>query len=522
MRHKGILRKSWLIVLIALILVSADLVAYSPQKVAADDLPVREGPPLLPGPEEEYVPDQVIVKFKPGTPTQAKERLNKSLGTSVIHISPRGRFKVLKIAEEKTVAAMVDIYSRQAIVEYAEPNYIRYATWSPDDTRYSYQWHFDQINLEAAWDLDTTAPNYGGDSSVIVAILDTGVAYETYDVYQICPDLNSFTFWTNSGETAGNSIDDDGNGYVDDIHGWDFVNSDAHPNDDNNHGTHVCGTIAQSTNNAFGVAGIAFNTTIMPLKVLPGGIAEEADGIYYAADNGAKIINMSLGGAGTSNTERDALAYAHSAGVTIIAAAGNTGHTTNTVEYPAAYDDYVIAVGATSYNQTRSYYSTYGSYLDIAAPGGDLTADENDDGYADGVLQITFGGSSELTTWYYYYMQGTSMATPHVAGVAALILAKNPTWNPEQVRHALQSTATDKGTAGHDDIYGWGLIDALAAVNSSLPTAASYSNATHTTACDNFTDYGTEHTAYMYSTGLLPSHDYRMVYYDGEDTKRVT
>jgi subtilisin family serine protease len=279
--------------------------------------------------------------------------------------------------------------------------------------------------------------------------------------------LASTNFWTNPGETPGNSTDDDGNGYVDDINGWDFVNSDAHPNDDNNHGTHVTGTIAQSTNNTVGVAGIAFNTTIMPIKVwgnTGGGThTQTADGFYYAADNGAHIINYS-GGGSHSITKQNAVAYARNAGVIIIAAAGNDYQTGNDPGYPAAYDDYVIAVGATRYDETRSYYSNTGSYLDIAAPGGDLTIDQNSDNYSDGVLQQTFT-SGNVTDFKYYFIQGTSMATPHVAGVAALILAKHPAWNAAQVRYAIQSTATDKGTAGRDDEYGWGLIDALAALS---------------------------------------------------------
>jgi len=460
-----------------------------PSAQAAEPLQAQEAPAA---PEEEYVLDQIIVKFKHGTLSAAVEQLNQTLGTEVIYTSPFAWFKVLQIPEGKTVAEMVNVYSEQAIVEYAEPNYIRHAAWSPNDPLYPYQWHFAQINLGAAWDLDTIAPLYGGDPSIIVAIIDTGVAYETYDGYVQAPDLASTTF----------------------TGGYDFVNNDAHPNDDNCHGTHVCGTIAQSTNNGEGVAGIAFNTVIMPIKVLPGGIAEEADGIYYATDNGANIINLSLSGPGTSITEENAVAYAYNHGVTIICAAGNDYETGNDPEYPAAYDDYCIAVGATRYDQAHAPYSNTGSYLDIAAPGGDITVDQNDDGYADGVLQQTFA-EGDPTDFGYYFLQGTSMACPHVAGVAALILAENPSFTPDQVRQALESTATDLGDAGRDDVYGWGLLNAAAAVSwapAGAPTVTSNPAASveETTATLNgtVTDDGGEACPYRFGYGTTQGGPY--------------
>ena len=416
--------------------------SHSP--VQADELLRVRAVPT--SPEEEYVPDQIIVKFKTGICSATKVDLYKRLGASVFYTSPYAGFEVVQIPEGKTVAEIVEAYSKESIVEYAEPNYIRRACWAPNDPYYPYQWHFDQINVETAWDLDTTAPNYGGDPSIVVAVLDSGVAYENYGIYQKAPDLANTNF----------------------VQGWDFVNSDAHPNDDVNHGTHVCGTIAQSTHNTIGVAGIAFNTTIMPIKTLSitgGTHVQMADGFHYAADNGAHIINYSAGGV-HSTTKENAVIYARNAGVIIIAAMGNDGDTTNDTSYPAAYNDYVIAVGATRYDETRSYYSSYGSHCDIAAPGGDTRAwvDQNNDGYVDGVLQQTFVSGDPTDFSYYYFFQGTSMATPHVSGVAALILAEHPTWTAAQVRHALLSTATDKGTSGRDDEYGWGLLDAYEAL----------------------------------------------------------
>jgi len=299
---------------------------------------------------------------------------------------------------------------------------------------------------------------------------DTESGSGTWEItkYEQAPDLASTNFWVNSGETAGNSIDDDSNGYTDDINGWDFINSDAHPNDDDGHGTHVTGTIAQSTNNSLGVAGIAFNTTIMPIKILgadgSGFHSQIADGIYYAVNNGTKIINMSLGGPASSTLE-NAIAYAYTNGVTVIAACGNSN--TNSCGYPAAYDSYVIAVGATQYDETRAPYSDYGSSLDIVAPGGNTGLDQNGDSYADGVLQNTFGDTP--VDWSYWFYQGTSMSTPHASGVAALLLAENSSLTPSQIRTTLESTAEDLGTAGWDQYYGYGLIDAEAALASLGP-----------------------------------------------------
>ncbi|HDN66058.1 MAG TPA: hypothetical protein ENF23_07220 [Methanosarcinales archaeon] len=198
------------------------------------------------------------------------------------------------------------------------------------------------------------------------------------------------------------------------VSGYDFVNDDAHPNDDEGHGTHVTGTIAQTTNNEYGVAGVAFDCSIMPVKVLDkygsGTYADITDGIYFATNNGAQVISISLGGTSTSPTLENALAYANGKGVTIVCSADNTGPNGDP-GYPAAYDAYCIAVGATRYDETVSYYSTNGEYVDIAAPGGDIYVDQNGDGYGDGVLQQTHDGSDH-TTFRYYFYQGTSMAAP--------------------------------------------------------------------------------------------------------------
>ena len=394
----------------------------------------------------EHVPDEILVKFKPGAREDAINKINSDYRTSDKSTLLSGT-KVLKISSNKTVEEMVEAYSSLPEVEYAEPNYIAHAFMVPDDPLYSYQWHLDNdvyggIHMEPAWDISTG-------SGVVVAVLDTGVAYENYGIYCQAPDLAGTTF----------------------VSGYDFVNGDAHPNDDEGHGTHVAGTVAQTTNNYYGVAGVAFDCSIMPVKVLNetgyGAYSGIANGIYYATDNGADVISMSLGGPTPSPTLEDAVAYAYNNGVTVVAAVGNEYQHGNPPQYPAAYDDYIIAVGATRYDEIRSYYSNTGSYLDLTAPGGDITVDQNSDGYGDGVLQQTFSGGDpcDFGLWFF---QGTSMATPHVSGVAALLIANGVT-GPDNVRNRLESTAEDKGTPGWDEEYGWGIVDAYAALLPDLP-----------------------------------------------------
>lgn len=414
-----------------------------------------------------WVPNEIIVKFKKHLPKDHISQINRRHGTSVLSTSPFAGFKTIMVPAGKTPKQLIELYNREPDIEYAELNYYAYAHLEPpSDPYYYYQWNMDDtykwtgtisdpyrelvdgtnpfggyngggINLEPAWDITT------GDPNVIIAVLDTGAAYETYKNFVQAPDLANTRF----------------------VPGHDFVNNDDHPNDDDGHGTHVTGTIAQSTNDNLGVAGIAYNCSIMPVKVLSkrgeAPYTTIADGVYFAADNGADIINLSLGGPYDSATLRDAVAYAYNKGVTIICSAGNDGAGAPP-SYPAAYDAYCIAVGATRYDQTRAYYSTTGSFVDLSAPGGDINVDQNGDGYADGILQQTFGLSpKDLGYWFY---EGTSMAAPHVSGVAALLISTGVT-GPDAVREALEGSTEDLGTPGKDAEYGWGLIDAYAALN---------------------------------------------------------
>jgi len=399
-----------------------------------------------------WVPNEIIVKFKKGLSEDHINQTNRRHGTSVLYTSPFAGFKTIMVPAGKTPRQVVELYNREPDIEYAELNYYAYALFVPDDPYYIYQWHLYEtyagINIEPAWDITT------GDPNVIVAVVDTGVAYENYGGrFGQAPDLANTNF----------------------VAGYNFVKNNEHANDDDGHGTHVAGTIAQSTNNGIGGAGVAFNCSIMPVKVLAkrgrvssGSHADIASGIYFAADNGADVINMSLGGPSGSNTLRDAVAYAYGKGVTIICAAGNDGAGAP-ASYPAAYDEYCIAVGATRYDQASAYYSTTGSYVDITAPGGQIyiegttqILDQNGDSYGDGILQQTFGRNPK--DWGYWFYQGTSMAAPHVSGVAALLISTGVT-GPDAIREALEDTAEDLGTPGRDVEYGWGLVDAYAALN---------------------------------------------------------
>lgn len=385
----------------------------------------------LPNRDSEFVSGEIVVKFKNGVENTEISKINSKNGLSIVSTSNFAGFQRLKIPQGKTVSEIVDIYKNNPNVEYAEPNYIADACMVPNDQYYINQWNLHGlseggISMEPAWDIATG-------SGVTVAIIDTGI--------RVGSDLSGTCF----------------------VSGYDFVNNDNDPTDDNGHGTHVAGTVAQRTNNNQGVAGVAFNACLMPVKVLDrygsGSYADIADGIYFAVDHGANIISMSLGGSSYSYALENALAYAYNHGVTCFAAAGNGGK--NGLLYPAAYDAYVIAVGATQFDKTRAPYSNYGSSLDVVAPGGNTDLDQNGDGYEDGILQQTFSGNH----WGYYFYEGTSMATPHVSGVAALLYSKGVT-SPDEIRNVLQSTAVDLGSSGWDMYYGYGLINAYAALQS--------------------------------------------------------
>lgn len=442
------------------------------------------------------VPGEILVKFKHGIPEKAIEAINKQHSASVIDVSPLG-FMRLSIPKGRSVEQMVQTYSMNPNVEYAEPNAICRAVMTPNDPFYSFQWHLDNdeyggINIEDAWDISTG-------EGVVVAVLDTGVAYEDYDAdndgsldYKLLDDLEETTF----------------------VEGWDFVNLDSHPNDDHWHGTHVTGTIAQSTNNSFGAAGVAFGASIMPIKVLnasgSGSASQLVNGILYAANHGAKVINMSLAFPwyyailfpNQLESVHSAIQYAYNQGVTIVAAAGNDG--ANSVAYPAAFEE-CIAVGATQYNEMLAPYSNWGVELDLTAPGGNLDLNQNGDTLKDGVLQRTIDPWNGPLYFSTILAEGTSMASPHVAGVAALVIALGVT-GPDNVRQVLQSTGEDHGGGGWDVVYGWGIVDAYAAVVEAMGGVCTDSDGDSYSTCDGDCDDG-DNTVWQLLTGYVDNDD---------------
>lgn len=300
---------------------------------------------------------------------------------------------------------------------------------SPNDPRYAEQWNFQMVGAEAAW-------KRSRGTGVVVAVIDTGVSGTSSGKGQACRDFGSTTF------TAG----------------YDFVNRDTDPYDDHGHGTHVAGTIAEATNNSEGVAGLAYGATIMPLKVLSasgsGTSADIADAIRWAADKGANVINMSLGSPFPDAVIRSACTYASKKGVVIVAAAGNSGK--QGVGYPAAYSE-CIAVSSVGPSGKLAGYSSWGKQVALAAPGGDIGGYSDRDESA-GILQNTnlpveYGGQGDG----YYAFQGTSMASPHVAAAAALVMAQGIK-DPAKVRKALTESAA-KVTGGDVKKYGAGILN---------------------------------------------------------------
>lgn len=305
--------------------------------------------------------------------------------------------------------------------EFIEPNYIYSFREVPNDPDYSKQWNLRSIKVESAWD-ETKG------SGVTVAVIDTGIS--------IVPDLKDTKF----------------------VPGYDFVNDQVEATDDSGHGTHVAGTIAQSTNNNYGVAGIAYEASLMPLKVLSafggGTVADIAEAIKFAADHDADVINMSLGGGGESQLLKEAIAYAYEKGVVVVAAAGNANQ--NAASYPARFP-HVIGVAALDAAGEKAPYSNFGAGVDISAPGGSGTG-------AGGILQETI--QPETGKAVFVGFQGTSMAAPHVAGVAALVKAAGIA-EPDQVLNVLQKSSL----VIQDDAlnyFGAGQLDAAAAVKLAL------------------------------------------------------
>jgi serine protease len=401
-------------------------------------------------PSSPSVPGEWIVHFREGIAPERQLQATSSIGIAMKDRLASGRHFVISLPAGRE-GPLTQRLLTDPTVEFVEPNLIWSLASTPDDEFFESQWHLPMIQADDAWDITRG-------EGVTVAVLDTGVAFEDYGPFAQAPDLAGTTFISPHNSVSGNS----------------------HPNDDDGHGTHVAGTIAQNTDNLIGVAGVAPDATVMPVKVCLVVVgcpsSAIADGIYWAVDNGADVINLSLGGSDIAEAVFDALDYAESGGVVVVAAAGNGGDDAigdPALDYPAAVST-VISVGAVGFDALRAPYSNYGSgegesTLDLVAPGGDTSVDLNEDGYADGVLQNTFLHSCDsapidFSAFDYCFYQGTSMATPHVAGVAALVLSAHPDLTPAQVREALRCSALDLGEPGDDLEYGSGLVQAVDAL----------------------------------------------------------
>ncbi len=402
--------------------------------------------------KSDYRSGELIVRFdetgyakKPPRPAEkvaARQRVLTSAGGGTVkHMLDRrvSGLSVVKLPAGVSVQEALAFYKNTPGILYVEPNYKLRLCVIPNDTRFNELWGMHNtgqtggtpdadIDAPEAWNINT------GSSNVIVAVTDIGVDYNH-------PDLAA-NMWVNPGEIPGNGIDDDGNGYIDDIYGCDTGDNDGNPMDnsaDAGHGTHVSGTIGAVGNNAQGVAGVCWHVSIMAVKIADanGDIWLDAaiDGIQYAIDKGAKVINASWGGYSYSQAEYDVIATARDAGILFVAAAGNDSlNNDSSPFYPASLNlNNVISVMATNNGDGMSYYSNYGSTsVDIGAPGGDMRY-----GNPGGILSC-------LPNANYGYMQGTSMAAPHITGACALLRAANPTLSYTQIKDALLNSADSR------------------------------------------------------------------------------
>lgn len=376
---------------------------------------------------------------------------------------------VLELAPDVDVEEAARAYGALDGVVYAEPDRIRRAQATTNDPFLSTSgswgqdfddlWGLHRVAAPAAWDAARGA-------GVVVAIIDSGI-----DTAH--PDLAA-NVWTNPGEVAGNGVDDDGNGYVDDIYGWNAVNDSASPFDDNGHGSHVAGTVAAVADNGIGVVGVAYESRLMALKGLnangSGFDSNLAEAILYAVDNGARVINASWGGGPGSQTLRDAIAIAHASGVVFVAGAGNDGADTDNF-FPARLRT-TLAVGASDHFDQIAGFSNTGIKIDVVAPGGGDAGPASIVAPHRSILSVKSAGAGAAITGggdlivggLYLRQAGTSMATPHVAGAAAVILSAHPEYSVEQVRQALRQGADDIGAPGFDLESGYGRLNVAGAL----------------------------------------------------------
>jgi serine protease len=467
---------------------------------------------------DDFVPGQIIVRYREGYSSLQAARTAQTGGFKVMKSRSgpgQGTRMVLQLDQagsgalktkrvrERTLQE-IDYLNTLPHVEYAQPNFIYRSTYTPDDDLYAgsglpsagyrTQWHFPLIKMDHVWEeWDTMSSGLVDDvSSVIVAVIDTGIARSTgnkvtgldhVDMEGIF--VSEYDFVSSSTMAwDGDGIDDDAT----DVGDWGPLND--HPVNSTFHGTHVAGTIGAVTDNTTGVASVAggrgegMGVRIMPLRVLGrngGTTVDIREAVLYAAglpnaspitlgdSQKADVINMSLGStsAGGDTDLKNAVSEAYAEGVVIVASAGNYG----TMEpfYPAAFPN-VISVSAVDISAQLAGYSSFGSTVDITAPGGSFSFDLNEDAQLDSVrsTMASYNGTNDYTVDEYSYLAGTSMAAPHVAAVAALMKAADDTLSPYDIESILKDTAIDIGETGRDDLYGAGLVNAYEAVMEAL------------------------------------------------------
>jgi subtilisin family serine protease len=432
----------------------------------------------------EFVEGELLVKFSQGINSQAVVTAFADVGVEAKKFVPQLSVYQAVIKTGKSVEEAIADFEKMPNVAYAEPNYIYTIDVVPNDPRFSELWGMQNtgqtgglagadISATQAWDIST------GDANVLVGVIDTGVDFTHEDLAANIYTNPGEDAWTNSNDpTTGNGVDDDNNGFVDDWKGWNFIKNDNNPYDDNMHGTHCSGSIGAIGDNTIGVAGVNWTVSIMPLKFLDsrgsGSTSDAIEAILYAADMGVQVMSNSWGGGGFSASMEDAIKYANDKGALFVAAAGNDGtNNDQSPEYPSNYDiPNVVAVAASDHSDNLAIWGGGGGGGDCGFACSNAMAAVPGSNYGKTTVDIAAPGKNILSSIpgnSYTLLSGTSMATPHIAGAAALLLAVNPGLTIAEQKAALFDTV-DKLDDFTNKVASGGRLNLAAAVASVAPT----------------------------------------------------